>query len=436
MTPAARIAAAIELAEAIDSHAEKLPADHVASAFFHARRYIGGSDRRAISLRIWRMLRCRARVDWWLRANSMARDPRRRAIADLVFADRLTLPEVQDLFSGQTHAPGRLARDESDLVQELRAQTLTHKHMPLWVRCEFPDWLEPRLRKLFGDQVEEEMAALAEPAPVDLRVNTLKAEPERARELLAQGGIEAKPTALSPICLRLPARTPLANQEPFREGLVEVQDEGSQVASLLVGARAGEAVCDFCAGAGGKTLALAAAMGNKGRLLALDIDSRRSDRAAERLRRAGVHNVTRRVLDADNARWLKRQEKGFDRVLADVPCSGTGSWRRNPDAKWRLESKDLDELMARQQEILARASRLVRAGGRLVYVTCSLLREENEDQVNGFLEAHPEFAVMPMPEVWAETIGHDCPTHEPVLRLTPFSTKTDGFFVAVMERGG
>ena len=306
--------------------------------------------------------------------------------------------------------------------------------MAPWVRDEFPEWLMPRLESLFGPALDAEMTALLQPAPVDLRVNTLKTTRDQARAVLAADGLDAAPTPLSPLGLRLPARTQLTAQGAFRDGLVEVQDEGSQLAALLLGARPGEAVVDYCAGAGGKTLVLAAAMQNKGRLAALDIDKRRSERAAERLRRAGVFNTTRHVLAAEGDPWVKRRANTIDRVLVDAPCTGTGTWRRNPDARWRLLPADLARLVEHQAAILASAARLVKKGGRLVYVTCSLLAEENEGQIETFLAAHPDFATVPIEDAWADSVGGVCPVQGPHLRLTPARHQTDGFFVAAIRR--
>jgi 16S rRNA (cytosine967-C5)-methyltransferase len=279
------------------------------------------------------------------------------------------------------------------------------------------------------------MGALRDEAPVDLRVNTLKSDRDAARGALAEAGYPAEPTRLSPIGLRLPARIALTAQGVFRDGLVEVQDEGSQLVALLTDARPGQAVIDYCAGAGGKTLALAAAMANKGRLVACDVNAARSDRAAQRLRRAGVHNVTRHLLVGEGDKWLKRHAASFDRVLVDAPCSGSGTWRRNPDAKWRLRSETLAELTVTQAGILDAAIRLVRPSGRLVYATCSLLAEENEAQIEAALSRHAGMSAVPIAAVWAETIGGACPSTGPFLRLTPAAQGTDGFFVAVLERG-
>jgi len=227
---------------------------------------------------------------------------------------------------------------------------------------------------------------------------------------------------------------PLGNLAVFEQGFVEVQDESSQIAALLADARPGMRVVDFCAGAGGKTLALAAQMQNRGKLVACDVASWRLDRAGQRLRRAGISNVERRSLSSERDPWVKHHAKSFDRVVVDAPCLGIGSWRRNPDGKWRATPDDLAELVPRQRDILASAARLVKPGGRLIYVTCSLLREENEAQAEEFLGSYPDFALYPMARAWEETIGGQSPAGNDYLRLTPARHGTDGFFVAIFER--
>jgi 16S rRNA (cytosine967-C5)-methyltransferase len=432
MNLSGRAEAVIELADTIDrAHA---PADQMANSYFRARRYIGGSDRRSISLHLWGLLRRRAKLDWWLKSKAAPLDSRRRVIADIVFEGGLTTPEMEEIFTGSEHAPAKLNGDERALIDSLRGFPLVHRGMPAWVRDEFPEFLTQSFTDLYGESLDTEMAALLEPAPVDLRVNTLKSTRDLAKNTLMLDGLNTTATPLSPIGLRLPARTQLSAQDAFRAGIVEVQDEGSQLAALLVGAKPGQAVVDFCAGAGGKTLVLAAAMENKGRLAALDIDKRRSERAAERLRRSGVFNTTRHLLAAENDPWIKRRAATIDRVLVDAPCTGTGTWRRNPDARWRLTPDMLARLLEQQAKILVSAARLVKKGGRLIYVTCSLLPEENERQIESFLAAHADFAVLPVASVWAETVGGECPAQGDFLRLTPARNGTDGFFVAIMER--
>ncbi len=327
-------------------------------------------------------------------------------------------------------APRRSSPAEDRLARALDGRSLTHPEMPRAVACDLPDWLEPRLAAVYGRHLEDEMAALNAPAPLDLRVNLIKTDRDGARRALAAEHIQAEPTPWSPLGLRLRHRVPLATLAAFKDGLVEVQDEGSQLAALLADARPGLRVVDFCAGAGGKTLALAAEMQNRGKLVACDTAAWRLERAGIRLRRAGISNVERRPLSSERDLWVKRHAKSFDRVLVDAPCLGIGSWRRNPDGKWRATPNDLAELVVRQRDILASAARLVKPGGRLVYVTCSLLREENEDQADAFLAASPDFALYPAERAWKETIGGHCPGGDDYLRLTPARHGTDGFFVA------
>jgi 16S rRNA (cytosine967-C5)-methyltransferase len=432
LTPGAQIAAVIEILTAID--VEGRPADDVAADYFRRRRYIGAKDRAKISNHVYGVLRHRAALDWWIARHAMETGPRSRALAGLVLVERWRPDAIRECCDGDRFRPARLDRAEERLVRDLATRTLRHSEMPRAVANDLPEWLEPHLERVFGKGLEREMAALNAAATTDLRVNLLKADREAARRALAEEGAAAEPTPLSPIGLRLRDRVPLGNLATFEQGLVEVQDEGSQIAALLVDARPGMRVVDFCAGAGGKTLALAAAMANRGKLVACEVSQRRLERAARRLRRAGVTNVERRVLGSERDKWVKRHAGSFDRVFVDVPCLGTGTWRRNPDAKWRMGPQDLAELVERQQQILRSAARLVRPGGRLLYATCSLLREEDEAQAEAFLAASPDFSPMPVTEVWRATIGGASPGGEQYLRLTPARHGTDGFFVAMFER--
>jgi 16S rRNA (cytosine967-C5)-methyltransferase len=275
------------------------------------------------------------------------------------------------------------------------------------------------------------MAAMDLPASLDMRVNLLKATVAEAQAALVGEGIAAVPTALSPWGLRVEGRRPVSTGKAFQAGLVEIQDEGSQLVAALVGAAPEMRVVDWCAGAGGKTLALAMTMANRGHIVACDVSAPRLEGAVRRLRRAGVHNVERHLVEPGD-KWAKRRAGTFDRVLVDAPCTGTGTWRRNPDARLRLTANDLAELVAKQAAILDGASRLVRKGGRLVYATCSVLSDENEAQVQGFLSAHPDFSVVPLARAW--TLAGELPGAGPYLSLTPRSHGTDGFFAAVLER--
>jgi 16S rRNA (cytosine967-C5)-methyltransferase len=435
LTPGARAAAAIDILAAIET--ENRPADGIAAEYFRKRRYIGSKDRGWIAGHVYGVLRHRARLDWWIaRAgqDGIAINARHRVIAALLILDHSTPADVAAGFDGDPFRPAPLSPEEERLVRGLAGRTLDHPEMPRAVANDLPDWLEPYLARLYGKSLETEMAALNGPAPMDLRVNLLKADRETAQRALAAEHIRAEPTQWSPLGLRVGGRVPLAATAAFRDGLVEVQDEGSQLAALLAGARPGMRVVDFCAGAGGKTLALAATMKNRGKLVACDVSQWRLDRSAQRLRRAGVSNVERRALSSEHDKWVKRHAGSFDRVFVDAPCMGIGTWRRNPDAKWRSTQIDLDELVERQRAILASAARLVKPGGRLIYVTCSVLREEDEGQAEAFLAEHAAFSLYPASRAWGEAIGGDPSPGEDYLRLTPARHGTDGFFVAQFER--
>ena len=425
MTPSARLAAAIALLDEIEA-APRRPADAVANDFFRARRFIGGGDRRAVGERAWTVLRARRRLGWWLDFARLPPTPRLLVAASLLVDGGSTPAQLAQAFSGGQYAPPALSRAEGDMLATLAGRTLDYKAQPLAVRLEIPDWIEQHLVARFGDALVPEMRAALDPAPLDLRTNLLKATREDARAALAAEGIEAEPTPYSPWGLRVAGRRSVTTGAAFRDGLVEIQDEGSQLVALLVGAGPGMRVADWCAGAGGKTLALAMTMENKGQLLACDVSAPRLDGAVRRLRRAGVHNAERHLVEPGD-KWAKRRAGTFDRVLVDAPCTGTGTWRRNPDARGRLREQDLAELLPKQAAILDDAARLVRPGGRMIYATCSVLPEEDEDQVSAFLARQPGFSLAPaaLPGGLAAA---------PYLVLTPRQTGTDGFFAAVLER--
>ncbi|HET9020115.1 MAG TPA: RsmB/NOP family class I SAM-dependent RNA methyltransferase, partial [Acetobacteraceae bacterium] len=336
MTPAARLSAAIDLLAAIESDPRR-PADAIANDFFRARRFIGGSDRRAVAERTWSVLRARRRLAWWLARAGAPATPR-LLVAALLMLQGWVVDGVAKSYSGGKFAPTALRPEEAVALRAMEGHTLDHPDMPEAVRLEVPDWLLPSLVARFGAELPAELAAMAEPAPLDLRVNLLKATREQAQESLAAEGVEAAPTPLSPWGLRVPGRRPVTAGRTFQEGLVEIQDEGSQLVTALVGARPEMRVADWCAGAGGKTLAMAMTMQNRGHIAACDVSAPRLDGAVRRLRRAGVHNVERHLVEPGD-KWAKRRAGGFDRVLVDVPCTGIGTWRRNPDARLKLSAR-------------------------------------------------------------------------------------------------
>jgi 16S rRNA (cytosine967-C5)-methyltransferase len=437
VTPGARVAATIELLDEVVSRSDR-PADLVANAFFRSRRFIGGGDRRAVSDRVWRILRRYGQLGWWLdRTRHPDRSARALVGADLLLVEGLTLPDVQAMFDGGRYRPLPLDEAEMRALRQMEGHSLSHPGQPDWVRLNVQEWVTPYLREAYGEAWGREIAALEAPPPVDLRVNRLKATVAEARRALHREGIETEPMRYAPDGLRLTRRLSVVAGEAFQGGLVEIQDEGSQLVAALVDARPGMQVADYCAGAGGKTLALAAGMNNKGRVVAMDVLETRLDRSAQRLRRAGAHNVERRALGTDNARWLKRQKGAFDRVLVDVPCSGTGTWRRNPDGRWTLTPQDLAELLPKQAEILDAASRLVKPGGGLIYATCSVLPVENERQVEAFLQRHADFALVPVADLWSQAVRSEPPAgmaQAPYLKLSPLQHGTDGFFAAMLVR--
>ncbi len=434
MTPIARLAAAIDLLFQMEATPRR-PADAVANNFFRERRYIGGGDRREVSTLVWSVLRAWRRLDWWLRRAGGEAQPRLLVGALSVLEGR-PVESLQRAFSGGRYAPDVLEPFEARVLRALEGHTLDHPEMPDAVALEVPDWLLPLLRAQFGDQLEAELAALTAAAPLDLRVNLLRNTREAAAAALAEEGIEAVPTPLSSWGLRIASRQPVMATEAFQAGLVEIQDEGSQLVVQAVGAAAEMRVLDYCAGAGGKTLGLAMTMQNRGHIVACDVSEPRLDGAVRRLRRAGVHNVERHLLVAGD-KWAKRRAASFDRVLVDAPCTGTGTWRRNPDARLRLTRTDLDELTVKQAAILDAAASLVRPGGRLVYATCSVLREENASQVEAFLSRQPGFALLDLrdPQTLQPPLASGALSPDtPFLRLTPRLHGTDGFFTAILAR--
>jgi 16S rRNA (cytosine967-C5)-methyltransferase len=429
VTPAARLLTALELIREIEGAAR--PADAVVSAYFRGRRDLWDGDRAEISDLVYAVLRSHARVGWWLAKYERPATPRSRLLAWLALGRVRTPDQIQALFNGADDAPAPLTESERRLLARLQGGSLDHPEMPEAVRTECPDWALEPLRRRFGETFADEMAAMLTPAPLDLRVNPLRATRDEVLRALKKLGLVAEPSRMAPQGIRLRVRPALSRLPMLKTGEAEIQDEGSQLVAMLVGAQAGERVVDFCAGAGGKTLAIATQMANKGVVIACDVSESRLKRAAERFRGAGLHNIQTRLLSSERDKWVKRHKGGFDRVLVDAPCSGTGTWRRNPDARWRAEDVGLAGLLTLQAGILDSAARLVKPGGRLVYATCSLLPEENEAQVAAFLAGHPEFQVVPLGEVAPQITDSALPDY---LSLTPARHDTDGFFAAVMQR--
>jgi 16S rRNA (cytosine967-C5)-methyltransferase len=423
-----RLAAAIEVLEDID--ARHRPAADALKDWGTGHRFAGSADRAVIGNLVFDCLRKRRSLAWRMGSDA----PRALALAALR-GWGVSVEEIDKIMAGDPHAPDVLSMAER---AALAADNLGE--VPDDVRADVPEWLWPSFSAALGENAVEEGAALAARAALDLRVNRLKSDRDKVLKALARFG--AQPTVLSPDGVRIAApagegRLPNVRAEAgFRKGWFEVQDEGSQLAALLSGAKAGDQVADICSGAGGKTLALAAMMENKGQVHASDADRHRLKNIFERLKRAGTRNV--QVLSPGEGEPLAALEGRMDVVLVDAPCSGSGVWRRHPDAKWRLTEDALSRRMAEQEAVLDQGAALVRPGGRLVYVTCSVLAQENRDQVDAFLGRHAEFGLLPYREAWAATLDTEPPAsadgRADLLLLTPARHGTDGFFVAVLKR--
>jgi 16S rRNA (cytosine967-C5)-methyltransferase len=429
MTPGARVAAAIEVFD--DIIARRRPAQDALKDWGNAHRFAGSKDRAAISGLVFDALRRKASAAWIMQDET----PRAIVIGALRLQRGLPVEEIASLYSGEGHSPGPLSDSEREHISAASLEGA-----PLHVAADIPEWLAPHFSVAFGERAIDEGRALAERAPVDLRVNRLKGMREKALAALAH--LNAQPTPFSPIGLRIsPAadgRGPALVAEPaFAKGMVEIQDEGSQLASLLCAAHPGEQVLDLCAGGGGKTLALAAEMENRGQIYATDTDGRRLMPVYARLERANARNVQVRA-PRGGVDILGDLKERCDLVLIDAPCTGTGAWRRNPDAKWRIRPGALAERIKAQDELLGRAADFVKPGGRIVYVTCSVLRDENEDRVGAFLQTHPQFALQSA-EATVERADLSAlqpfATNEIGLRLSPATTHTDGFYIATLMRG-
>jgi 16S rRNA (cytosine967-C5)-methyltransferase len=431
MIPAARVTAAIEVLGDIESR--RRPAADALKDWGLAHRFAGSGDRAAIASLVYDALRRKASSAWIMDQTS----PRGEMLGALRQARGLDAEAIAALCSGEVHAPEKLSERERE-----RLKTADLSGAPINVLGDFPEWLTPHFEASFGAEAAAEGSALADRASVDLRVNLLKTTRDKALAALAH--LAPEPTPISFVGLRIAIRPdgrgPALNAEPaYIRGLVEVQDEGSQIAALLGEARPGMQVLDLCAGAGGKTLALAAAMENQGQIYATDSDGRRLAPIFDRLVRSGARNVQVRAPRGQKD-VLADLEGRCDLVMIDAPCTGSGAWRRNPDAKWRIRPGALDQRIKDQDETLERSMRFVKRGGRILYVTCSLFRAENEDRVAEFLGRHedilPVDAAAQARSAGLTALADHRSTLGPGFRLSPRATGTDGFYVATLARLG
>lgn len=430
MTPAARLSAAIEVLSDIEGR--RRPASDALKDWGLSHRFAGSGDRAAIAGLVYDTLRRRASASWIMGEAS----PRAELIGALHLARGWDTARIAGFFNGERFAPAPLTDAERSSLE-----TRSLDDAPPHVRGDYPEWLAPDIEAAFGEGAAAELAALAARAPVDLRVNTLKCDRDKALAAIAH--LHARPTPWSPVGLRIAvgedARAPAVQAEPaFQKGWIEIQDEGSQLAAQLAAPDPGMQVIDLCAGGGGKSLAFAALMDNRGQIFATDDDKRRLAPIFDRLTRAGARNVQVRAPKTRDDDPVADLAGHADLVLVDAPCTGTGTWRRNPDAKWRVRPTSLDRRVEEQSAVLDRAARLVRPGGRIVYVTCSVLPRENDAAVDGFLARHPEFVA-----IGPATLARDAglaglegmlSIGGKGLQLSPLRSGTDGFFIAALRR--
>lgn len=431
MTPSARLAAAASVLDSITQ--SRQPAEAVLKAWGQQNRYAGSKDRRAVADRVYRVLRARGRLVW---AMGGREDGRALVIGSLSLIDGLSLEEIEALHSGEGYGPRPLSKQERSRI------TAPAGELPGWVAAGLPEFVVEDFKATFGDRWAEEAHALMVPrAPIDLRVNGAVATVEEVEAELRAAGLSPERTPWSEWGLRLTSEPPPNIQalDGFKAGRFEIQDEGSQLACWLAGAQPGTTVVDYCAGGGGKTLGLAQAMGGQGTLVAGDIVQKRLNNIRPRLVRAGIEADLR--LLGQNGGGIEDLNDQADLVFVDAPCSGSGTWRRHPEDAWRLTPDEVERLHTLQLRILGQAAQLVRPGGRLVFVTCSMLSRENEATADAFEAAHDDFRPAPITDALTAPgltdaararLGELAQGHR--LRLSPAAAGTDGFFVALYER--
>ncbi|MFC7050595.1 RsmB/NOP family class I SAM-dependent RNA methyltransferase [Emcibacter nanhaiensis] len=427
MIEAARIQSVIELVDRLGQSfsSEGASADVLLRQYFQSRRYAGSKDRRAVSRLYYQIIR-----HWGgLVQVCGGPDARRMMLAAIYYLLNDEKAYIESLFSGQKHGPEALSPEEQEFLEKITAEGFRE--------VLYPDWMEKSLKARFGDELDDAMRVFNDRAPVGLRANLLKGDRAAAQQQLAENQIETIPGQWASTSLILDEQIQLRDLGVYKQGLIEVQDEAAQLAVELADIQPGQQVMDYCAGAGGKTLAAAAFMQNKGQIYALDVSKPRLGELKPRAKRAGAHVVQTLLLGhsaAKREKQLEQHRNHMDRVLLDVPCSGSGTWRRNPESKWRLTPDKLSDYCEIQKELLAEAWAFVKPGGRLVYMTCSIFMEENEQQVFDFVTSNDDVNLLN----YKNFIKGDCPESlspvEGVLQLSPHKHNCDGFFVAILEK--
>lgn len=423
-----RAQAAIEVLEAIEG--QHKPVGVALKDWGSSHRFAGSGDRSAIGNLVYDTLRKSASHAHLMGDES----PRARVLSTLVRDWGLSVDSLSTTFEEDHHAPSVPSEKEAELLL-----SGVDDPIPAWAEANVPEWLWPIFEDNYEDHALNEGQALAQRPPLDMRVNALKANPDKVVNALKRQGAKKSPISLNGVRIKAgegDRRLPNVQADAaFQKGWFEVQDEGSQIVSELVLAQPGEQILDFCAGAGGKTLALSALMGNKGQVHAFDIDRHRLAPIHERIKRAGARNIQ---VHAPNLADLANLKGKMDRVIVDAPCTGSGVWRRHPDAKWKLTQQALEDRLDEQEQVLDQASAFVKPGGFLIYITCSVLGPENEGQVYPFIERSKGFELLSAGEAWEDLYGYDklkpWSSDGCTVTLTPASTGTDGFFFAVFER--
>ena len=438
MITAARISAVIELLEAVELSFTSggQSADALVGDYFRARRYAGSKDRRAVSEQLYRILRSREVLQWCLDESGTDLSARALVLADMALHQEDTSVFGQDA----PHAPAALSEDEQALLATVMA--LDPAAAPAAARANIPPRHLEGFKARFQTDWQQAAIALNSRAPLNVRVNALKYDASKQAQLIENKNITVSKCTYAPDGLQLEGRINLAGEKAYRDGLIEVQDEASQIASLLVDAAPGMQVLDLCAGAGGKSFAVASSMAGKGQIHAFDTHGGRLQELGKRMQRAGARNIQHRKLPLDaagSAAILDPHMAAMDRVIVDAPCSGSGTWRRSPDLRWRHDSAALDALARLQNSLIREGAGLVKPGGRLIYMTCSVFEMENEAVVEAFLADNPDWKPLNWQDVWTKSLPDvDAPTtlasRPDMLQLAPHKHQTDGFFVALLQR--
>lgn len=425
MTPSARVAATIEILEEI-ARADA-PADAIIANWFRSHRFAGSKDKRAIRELVYRDLRNGALLRWT--SGVLDADPNSARVRTIIASEQEGAGTAVARFDGKGYGPEVLNDAETALVE--RIHNADKPPVPDWVRAECPEDLYSLLAAQWPQTVQDEAEALNERAPVDLRVNTMRLNVEAARAALAAAEYECVPTSFSPIGLRGTAHTNFSALEPFRKGLVDPQDESSQLVTILVGAKPDMKVIDLCAGAGGKSLALSEMMENKGEIVSCDSSASRLSRMEARRVKLGAANI--RTLPVEDGVVPEGLENWADRVLVDAPCTGSGTWRRSPELRWRTSAADIAAYAVMQTGLLATAASMVAPGGQLIYAVCSIFNAEGRDVAHDFEISNAAFRRVPVADVFGPELAGRLKAKEDLV-LTPLRHRTDGMYAAVFER--